>query len=72
VAAAVSQGRADWGVTLDVIATRAGLGFLTLQDERYDFVVPKSRMDRPAVKAFRTLLEDPVTRRALAGLGMKV
>jgi len=34
VAAAVLQGRADWGVTLDVIAESAGLEFLPLQEER--------------------------------------
>ena len=52
VAAAVSQGRADWGVTLDTIARNAGLGFLPVQEERYDFVVPKSRVNRPGVVAF--------------------
>ncbi len=35
VAAAVVQGRADWGVTLDHIAGGAGLGFLPVQAERY-------------------------------------
>ena len=44
VAAAVAQSRADWGVTLDTIAGNAGLGFLPLQEERYDFVVPRSRL----------------------------
>jgi putative molybdopterin biosynthesis protein len=72
VAAAISQGRADWGVTLDTIASRAGLGFLPLQEERYDFVVPKSRAARPGVVAFRALLLKPSTRDALARLGMKV
>jgi putative molybdopterin biosynthesis protein len=72
VAAAVSQGRADWGVTLDVIAARAALGFLPLQDERYDFVVPRSRLERPAVHAFRKLLEDPETLAVLAGLGLRI
>ena len=43
VAAAVAQGRADWGVTLDTVARGAGLGFLPVQDEQYDFVVPKAR-----------------------------
>ena len=38
VAAAISQGRADWGVTLDIIASRAGLGFLPVQEEQYDFI----------------------------------
>jgi putative molybdopterin biosynthesis protein len=72
VAAAVSQGRADWGVTLDTIAQGAGLGFLPLQEERYDFVVPKSRANRPGVMAFKRLLLEPSTREALARLGMKV
>jgi putative molybdopterin biosynthesis protein len=72
VAAAVSQGRADWGVTLDIIARRAGLGFLPAQEEHYDFVVPKSRANRPAVLAFKKLLQEPSVREALAGLGMKV
>jgi len=72
VAAAIEQGRADWGVTLDTIARRAGLGFLALRDERYDFVVPRSRANRPGVVAFRTLLAEPCTREALARLGMKV
>ncbi len=59
VAAAISQGRADWGVTLERIASSAGLGFLPLQEERYDFVVPKSRFHRPGVLAFRKLLGEP-------------
>jgi len=71
-AAAVSQGRADWGVTLDIIARRAGLGFLPVQEERYDFVSPKSRANRPGVLAFKTLLQEPRVREALARLGMKV
>lgn len=72
VAAAITQGRADWGVTLETIARNAGLGFLPVQEERYDFVVPTSRANRPAVMAFKTLLGEPVTRDALARLGMKI
>jgi putative molybdopterin biosynthesis protein len=72
VAAAVVQRRADWGVTLDIIAKRAGLGFLPVQDEHYDFVVPKSRANRPGVVALKTLLLEPRIREALARLGMKV
>jgi putative molybdopterin biosynthesis protein len=71
VAAAVAQGRADWGVTLDTIAKNAGLGFLPLREERYDFVVPRTRAGRPGVLAFRALLEEPATREALAKLGMR-
>jgi putative molybdopterin biosynthesis protein len=71
VAAAVVQARADWGVTLDTIARNAGLGFIPVQHEQYDFVTPKARVDRDAVKAFRTLLSSRATRDALADLGMK-
>jgi putative molybdopterin biosynthesis protein len=72
VAAAVAQGRADWGVTLDTVARHAGLGFLRLKDERYDFVIPKSRADRPAVVAFRSLLTEPATKDALRRIGLQL
>jgi putative molybdopterin biosynthesis protein len=71
VAAAVVQHRADWGMTLDTIARGAGLGFLPVQAEQYDFVVPLSRAARPGVVALKNLLEQASTREALARLGMK-
>jgi putative molybdopterin biosynthesis protein len=71
VAAAVRQGRADWGVTLDIIARNARLGFIPLQLEEFDFVTPKTRADRSAVKAFRALLGARETREALLRLGLK-
>ena len=70
VAAAVAQGRADWGMTLDTVARSAGLGFLPVQPEQYDFVVPRSRADRPGVLAFKNLLQNPSVREGLARLGM--
>lgn len=71
VAAAVKQGRADWGMTLDTVARKAGLGFLPVQEERYDFILPIARKERPGVIAFRELLEQASTQEALAALGMK-
>lgn len=71
VAAAIAQGRADWGVTIQTVARDYGLGFLPLQEERYDFVVPRSRLERPAVQRFIALLHDPATREHLAALGFK-
>jgi putative molybdopterin biosynthesis protein len=71
VAAAVVQHRADWGMTLDTIARTAGLGFIPVQHEQYDFVTPKARAAREPVKAFRTLLGSRATRDALTRLGMK-
>jgi putative molybdopterin biosynthesis protein len=71
VAAAVVQGRADWGMTLDTIAHSAGLGFLPVQAEKYDFIVPRSRAKRAGVVAFRALLQQASTRDALVRLGMR-
>jgi putative molybdopterin biosynthesis protein len=71
VAAAVAQGRADWGVAIATVAHDVGLGFLPLQEEHYDFVVPRSRWERPAVQAFRELLEQESVRTALAARGFK-
>ena len=72
VAAAVAQQRADWGVTLDTIARRAGLGFIAVQPEQYDFVVPTARSERDPVRAFRERLAYPTTREALTRLGMRL
>jgi putative molybdopterin biosynthesis protein len=69
VAAAVAQGRADWGVAIEPVARAYGLGFRPLRAEHYDFAVPEARWDRPAVAAFRALLSRPDTRDELARLG---
>lgn len=69
VAAAVEQGRADWGMTLETVATSVGLGFRFIANERYDLAVRDDRWDRPAVVALRGLLDDPTVRADLAGLG---
>ncbi|MEP6961581.1 MAG: molybdopterin biosynthesis protein [Acidobacteriota bacterium] len=71
VAAAVAQGRADWGMTLDTIARNAGLGFLAVQAEQYDFIVPRSRAQRPGVIALKALLRQETVRAGLVRLGMK-
>ncbi len=71
VAVAVAQNRADWGVAIESVARQYGLGFIPLQDEHYDFVVPKSRMDRAPILQFRQILARDEVRDALAGLGFK-
>ncbi len=71
VAAAVAQGRADWGVTLDTVAAAAGLEFRFVQDEHFDFAVPEDRWDRPAVAALRELLDDGGTLAELRALGFE-
>lgn len=71
VAAAVLQGRADWGVAVEWVARRSGLGFLPLAEECYDFVIPSGRANRPAVQAFRALLADEQVRDRLRSLGLR-
>src|SRR5262249_15063198 len=46
VAAAVAQGRADWGVAIEPIARLYGLGFLPLTPESYDFLLVEKRRAR--------------------------
>jgi putative molybdopterin biosynthesis protein len=65
VAAAVAQGRADWGVAIAPVASAYELEFLPLRVEHYDFAIPEDRWDRPAVQEFRRLLHDPAIRRRL-------
>ena len=69
VAAAVAQGRADWGVTLDTVAAGVGLEFRFLQDERFDLAIPTARRKRPAVRALCALLEDSSVVAELRELG---
>jgi putative molybdopterin biosynthesis protein len=70
VAAAVAQGRADWGVTIEPVAVAARLRFRPLRSERYDFAVPEERWERPAVCALRRLLEpESAVRAELARMG---
>ncbi len=58
VAAAIAQGRADWGLAIEPVAKLYGLGFLAVSPEHYDFLVVEKRKDRPAVQAFLAALRD--------------
>ena len=71
IGVAIAQNRADWGMAIETIARQYGLGFIPVQDEHYDFIVPKARLARPAVQRFCAVLESPVTRDALVALGFK-
>jgi molybdenum cofactor synthesis domain-containing protein len=71
VAAAVAQHRADWGVTIAPVAHAAGLGFIALAEEHYDFAVVSARKERPAVQAFFESLRSMETRAALEAAGFK-
>ena len=72
MAAAVAQGRADWGVAIETVARTAGIGFLPLTEEKYDFIVPKSRLKRPAVEALIALLDNPDVQQELRDAGFLI
>jgi putative molybdopterin biosynthesis protein len=70
VAAAVAQGRADWGIAIATVAALYGLDFLAIAPEHFDFLVVESRRARPAVEAFVAALAEPDIRQRIAALGM--
>ena len=71
VAAAVAQHRADWGMTIAPVAHAAGLGFIPLAEEHYDFALVTARKSRPAVQAFLQALASDESRAALAQVGFR-
>jgi putative molybdopterin biosynthesis protein len=71
VAAAISQARADWGVTIAPVAEAAGLGFIPLAEEHYDFALVTARKQRPAVQAFLEALKSGEGRAALERAGFR-
>lgn len=72
VAAAIAQGRADWGVTIEPVARGQTLGFTPLEEEAFDFAIASARQTRPAVRAFVALLAEPQIRAELTRLGFGV
>ncbi len=71
VAAAISQGRADWGVAIETVAQQYGLGMIPIRTERYDFLVPESRRDSAVMREFESLLSDAEIARRLSEIGLK-
>ena len=71
VAAAIVQGRADWGIAIEPVAKLYGLGFLSIAPEQYDFLLVERRRERPAVRAFLEMLRDNATRERIRALGMR-
>jgi len=72
VAVAVAQRRADWGLAIETVARQYGLGFLPVQPEHYDFIIPSSRRDLPAVQRFASLLASDAVRTELHDMGFTV
>jgi putative molybdopterin biosynthesis protein len=71
VAAAVIQGRADWGIAIRSVASLYGLGFLPIAPEQYDFLLREDRRHRPAMQAFLAALKSEELRRRIQATHME-
>ncbi len=67
---AIQQKRADWGVAVQSLGEE-DTDFLPIQDEYYDFMVAKSRLQKKSVQVFIELLQDKVVQASLAEIGLK-
>jgi putative molybdopterin biosynthesis protein len=70
VAAAIAQGRADWGIAIEPVAKLYDLSFAPIAPEEYDFLLRESARARPAVAAFLSALQDESLREKIRALGM--
>lgn len=68
-AEAVAAGAADAGPGIMAVARALGLGFVPLQVERYDLVIPRPYFTMPAMQALLDTLVSGAYRRELAALG---
>ena len=71
VAAAVIQGRADWGIAIRSVASLYGLAFLPIAPEQYDFLLREDRRHRPAMQAFLAALRSEELRRRIQAAHME-
>ncbi|MDB4439326.1 molybdopterin biosynthesis protein [Planctomicrobium sp.] len=69
VAAAIRQGRADWGIAIESVARHYGLRTIPVQEEHYDFVTRKEFSKSPAIQEFRALLLEDSVNEKLSELG---
>ena len=69
VAFAVSSRIADAGVGVAAAASALGLGFVPLEEEQYDLVIPTHFLDQPGVQVLLDLLRQPGLHRRVETLG---
>jgi putative molybdopterin biosynthesis protein len=51
------------------VAHQYALGFIPIQEEHFDFVLPRARRNRPAVQRFLAVLSDETVRARLRAHG---
>ena len=68
-AVAVASGLVDVGIGVEAAAVALGLGFVPLEQERYDLVIPDHFLNEPKVQVLLDLLRRPDLRRRVETLG---
>ena len=58
-------------MTIAPVASAAGLGFIPVAEEHYDFALVTSRKERPAVHAFLDALASADVRKSLEQAGFQ-
>jgi putative molybdopterin biosynthesis protein len=71
VVASILQKRSDWGIAIQSAVENTDLCFIPIAEEQYDFVIPKSRLKRPEILAFLSLLRSEIVTQALNQFGLK-
>ena len=69
MASAIASGLVDAGIGVAAAAGATGLGFVPLEDERYDLVIPNHFLDEPGVQVLLDLLRQPGLQRRVESLG---
>ena len=69
VGGAVAAGLVDAGCGIESVARAFGLGFVPLQQERYDLAIPREHLQHPPVQGLLNIIVSLPYRRELAALG---
>jgi len=56
VASAVAYGKADVGFGIKTVADQYNLDFIPLKEEKYDFAIPKNKLEKAEVQRFLEVL----------------
>lgn len=71
VVASILQKRSDWGIVIQSAVENTDLCFIPIAEEQYDFIIPKSRIKRPEILTFLSLLRSEIVIKALNQFGLK-
>jgi len=72
VAVSIAMNKADWGVGIETVASAYGLEFSFLDDEHYDFFVPRAKLESPVLTKFLEILRSEGAAAKLKELGFQV